>query len=87
MIALVLSVIFSSIFLGSMLKVCGSMSTNTGIALWCKTAVAEARKVSAGTITSSPGSITIPAIHACREAVPLFKARQNLEPVYFAYSF
>src|SRR6266545_4926412 len=51
------------------------------------TAVAEARKVRAGTSTSSPRSTPAAATAAWSAAVPLFKARQWRTPMYSAHAF
>lgn len=78
--ARVRSVMRSSMQAGSMVNVRGSTSTKTGSPWWWMTAVAEARKVRAGTSTSSPGSTPAAATAAWRAAVPLLKARQKRLP-------
>jgi len=56
------------------------MSTNTGTAFWCNAQEAEARKVKAEVITSSPGPTPIAARAMCRAAVPLQVVRQCFAP-------
>jgi hypothetical protein len=55
MIAFVFSLIRLSTARGRTLSVRGSQSTNTGVAPTCSTQLAEATKLKAGVITSSPG--------------------------------
>ena len=57
------------------------MSTNTGMAFWWMAQEAEARKVKAEVITSSPGPTPTAASAMCRAAVPLQVVRQCFEPV------
>ena len=56
------------------------MSTKVGTAFWCRTHEADARKVKAEVITSSPG----PMPHAARAMwsadVPLTVVRQCFDP-------
>jgi hypothetical protein len=75
MIAFVRGVIAASTASGSMEPVVGSTSTNTGAALTFSTEVAVARKVYAGTITSSPLPTPIAASAICNDTVPFDTAR------------
>ena len=62
----------AGIFWGSIAHVWGSMSTNTGIQLLCKTAVAVEDHEYAGTIISLPHPHPRAATHMCSAAVPEF---------------
>ena len=62
------------------------MSTNTGMAFWCSAHEAEARKVNAEVMISSPGPTPTAASAMCSAAVPLVVVRQYLVPTYSAHS-
>ena len=86
MIAFVFGVIASSIFLGSILNVSGSISTKTGLAPTMPIASAVATNVNAVVITSSPAPIS-KALNAMWSAsVPEFNATVYLHPMYCANS-
>ena len=63
------------------------MSTNMGIAIWCRTHEAVARNVYEGTSTSSPGPTSTAAKAMCSAAVPLPVVRQYLAPMNSRHSF
>jgi hypothetical protein len=63
-----------STFSGSRFKVRASISTNTGVARACRTALAAAMKVNDGRITSSPSPIPSASSPRCSPAVPELSA-------------
>src|SRR2546423_13234228 len=71
MIAFVRGVIFASACAGSKSNVSGSTSAKIGVPPWKTTAFAEAAKVIAGTITSSPGPMPAANIAPWRAAAPV----------------
>src|SRR3989344_501257 len=80
--ALVLSVIFSSILSGSMQKLFSSTSTNTGIELFINMQVALDVKEYGVTKTSSPGLTPQATTAACKQAVAEFIATAYSTPKY-----
>ena len=78
--------IASSIFLGSILNVSGSISTKTGLALTMPIASAVATNVNAVVITSSPAPISKARNAICNASVPEFNATVYLQPIYSASS-
>ena len=70
MMALVFAVMAASTLSTSRFIVSKSMSTKTGMQLWCRAQVAEDDQVYAGTITSSPAEQPQAARHMCSAAVP-----------------
>ena len=85
-IALVFSVIASSIFEGSSVKVSGSMSTNTGFAPVYKMELPVAANVNGVVITSSPSPIPAAKRATCNAEVPELVAIPYFAPTYFANS-
>src|SRR3990170_155225 len=75
-IAFVLAVMRSAALSGDRQYVSGSASAKTGTARWCNTGVAEAMKVCAGTITSSPGPMSRAARAVWMAVVPELVATQ-----------
>ena len=86
MIALVLEVIAFSISTGSILKVFGSTSTNTGVKLRSPITSTVAAKVKSAVIISSPGFNPRPINAICKASVPFAQGITFLTPRYFSRS-
>ena len=65
---------------GSMQKVSGSASANTGDAPQCKAGEMEACQVTEGTMTSRPSDAPAANMAECSAAVPLQTARAKRAP-------
>ena len=72
--------------LGSMVKVTGSTSTNTGVAPVYMTARGQEMIVRSGMMTSSPALISRLATAKCNAAVPLDAVIAWRMPKRFAYA-
>ena len=72
--------IFFSISFGSILKLTGSISVSTGVAFIRETTPAVAKKEKVGTITSSPGFISIAISASKRASVPEETPLAYLQP-------
>ena len=70
-----------------MLNVFGSMSANTGFALWNNMQLLEATKENGEVITSSPGPILRTLRATSKAMVPLVTATACFALTYSAYSF
>ena len=84
--ALVLSVRAAATAAGSMLKVTGSMSTNTGRAPVRQMVPAVAKNVYAGQITSSPAPTSRAMSATSRASVPELTPMAWSTPMYCAHS-
>ena len=82
--ARVLGVIFFATEAGSISKVSGSISANTGTPPSYSAALALAAKVMAGTITSSPGLMRSARMAQCSAAVPELTATPSPAPQWAA---
>jgi hypothetical protein len=80
MTALVFGVTAAAIFAGSMLRVAGSTSANTGVAPTSRITLAVATQVSGVVMTSSPGPTPASRRATSSVAVPELKARTVRPP-------
>lgn len=87
MTVFILSMIFCSTELGSMLKVSGRKSANTCATPHMEMQLAEAKKVKVGTITSAPCPIPAARRTAWRAVVPYVMATPYFAPQNPANAF
>ena len=80
--AFVFGVIAASMALGSMLKVLGSTSINTGVSRSSEITSTVAAKVKSAVITSSPGSSFNPIKAICNASVPFAHGITCFTPKY-----
>ena len=83
-VLMVFSVIAASTFSGSIFKLTGSISTNTGVAPHIMTVVTDEINVNGVTIISSPGPQPNACVHRKSPLVPLLTVTACFIPIYFS---